>query len=268
MGGKAADLIIASVDSDPGTRTAAVRELLEGNGDDKVPYRGTACRRIIQPYLQQEIGAALISRTIDTSSTVLQVLYSKPSILLPHLENGYLEAIAAVLSSPATPRQLIRLHVTFLSHHFVKTYPTTVKVVVERCLWPFLLFTKAKQKTSAAVWDILDSGDCGDDITGFQLLRGCLVVIRDLEENFVATQDQGDSDPGLQKLAAIDVALANRIAGTSITLRTCFVFLSYFLRQIISCYPRIPPITLISYLVSLKTRTTTQGHWVTLLHAL
>jgi len=229
-------------------RTAAVRELLEGNGDDKVPYRGTTRRRIIQPYSRQEIGAALTSRTIDTSSTVLEVLYSKPSALLPHLQKGYLEAIAAVLSSPATPRQLIRLHVTFLSHHFVKTYPTAVKAVVERCLWPFLLFTKAKQKTSAAVWDILDSEDCSDDLTEFQLLRGCSVIIRDLEENFVATQDEGDSDPGLQKLAAIDIALANRIAGMSIALRTCSVFLSCFLRQITSCYRRIPPVTLISYL--------------------
>ena len=203
-----------------------MRGLLEGDGDDKVPYRATACWRIIQHYSRQEIGAALISRTIDTSSTVLEVLYSKPSALLPHLEKGYLEAIAAVLSSPATPRQLIRLHVTFLSHHFVKTYPTTVKVVVERCLWPFLLFTKAKQKTSAAVWDILDSEDCSDDLTEFQLLRGCLVTIRDLEENFIATQDEGDSDSELQKLAAIDVALANRISGMSIALRTCSVFLA------------------------------------------
>ena len=144
---------------------------------------------------------------------MLEALYSKPPSLLPHLENGYLEAIAAVLSSPATPRQLVRLHVAFLSHHFSKKYPSAIKVVVEQCLWPFLLFTKAKQKTSAAVWDILESEDCSDGLTEFQLLRGCLVIIRDLEENFVATQDERDPDPGLQKLAAIDVALVNRIAG-------------------------------------------------------
>jgi U3 small nucleolar RNA-associated protein 10 len=180
------------------------------------------------------------------------MLYSKPSALLPHLENGYLEAIAAVLSSPATPRQLIRLHVTFLSHHFAKTYPSAVKVVVERCLWPFLLFTKAKQKTTAAVWDILDSEDCSDDLAEVQLLRGCLVIVRDLEENFVATQDEGDFDSGLQKLAAIDIALAARIAGMSIVLRTRSVFLNCFLRQITSCYLRILPITLISFLAFLR----------------
>ena len=84
---------------------------------------------------------------------------------------------------------------------------------MEQCLWPFLLFTKARQKTSAAVWDILESEDCSDGLTEFQLLRGCLVVIRDLEENFVATEDEGASDPVLQKFTAIDIALANRIAG-------------------------------------------------------
>lgn len=53
--------------------------------------------------------------------------------------------------------------------------------------------------------------------------------MRDLEENFVATEDEGDSDPGLQKLAAIDVALANRIAGMSKALRTRSLFLNYLL---------------------------------------
>ena len=157
---------------------------------------------------------------------MLEALYSKPPALLPYLEEGYLEAVAAVLSSPATPRQIIRLHVTFLSHHFAKKYPSTTKVVVERCLWPFLLFTKAKQKTSAAVWDILESEDCGDGLTGSQLLRGCLVTIRDLEQNFVATKDEGASDPGVQKLIAIDVALANRVSGVFETVRACYVFLN------------------------------------------
>ena len=145
--------------------------------------------------------------------------------MLPHLEKGYLEAVAVVLSSPSTPRQLIRLHVTFLSHHFSKTYPNLIKVVVERCLWPFLVFTKAKQRTSAAVWDILESEDCSDELTEFHLLRGCLVIVRDLEQNFVATRDEGASDPALQKLAAINVALAGRIAGTFQVLRVRFVFL-------------------------------------------
>lgn len=84
---------------------------------------------------------------------------------------------------------------------------------MERCLWPFLLLTKAKQKTSSAVWDILQSGDCCDELTDFQLLRGCLAIVRELEQNFVTLQDGGASDRGLQRLAAINVALASRIAG-------------------------------------------------------
>ena len=146
---------------------------------------------------------------------MLEALYSKPSALLPRVKNGYLEATATVLSSPATPRQLIRLHVTFLLHHFVEAYPSTTNVVVERCLWPFLLFTKARQKTSSAVWDILESEDCSGEVTDFQLLRGCLVVLRGLEQNAVASHDEGASDHGLQKLAIIDIALANRVAGPS-----------------------------------------------------
>lgn len=86
-------------------------------------------------------------------------------------------------------------------------------MVVKRCIWPFLLFTKAKQKTSSAAWDILESEDCSDEIADFPLLRGCLAIVRELEQKVVASQDEGDSDPGLQKLAAIDIALASRIAG-------------------------------------------------------
>jgi U3 small nucleolar RNA-associated protein 10 len=133
--------------------------------------------------------------------------------VLPHLQKGYLDAIATVLSSPTTPRQLTRIHLTFLSHHFVKAYPSTVNVVVERCLWPFLLFTKAKQMTSSAVWDILGSEGCSDEITDFQLLRGCPALVCELERNFAASQGEGGSNPGLRKLAAIGAALASRISG-------------------------------------------------------
>lgn len=213
LGSRVADLILASMDSDPGVRAAAVKGLLEKDGDDKVLCREFVVEESLNGSHPQEISAALASRAVDTSSTVLEALYSKPSALLPHLKKGYLEATATVLSSSATPRQLIRLHVTFLLHHFVKAYPSAISVVVERCLWPFLLFTKAKQKTSYAVWDILESEDCSDEVADFQLLRGSLVVLRGLEQNAVASHDEGASDYGLQKLATIDIALANRIAG-------------------------------------------------------
>ena len=87
--------------------------------------------------------------------------------------------------------------------------------MVERCLWPFLLFTKAKQKTSSAVWDILESEDCSSKVTDSQLLCGCLAIVREREQNFLSPQDGGDSNPGLQTLAAIDLALASKIAGVS-----------------------------------------------------
>jgi hypothetical protein len=93
-------------------------------------------------------------------------------------------------------------------------YTKNINAVVERCLWPFLLFTKARQKTSSAIWDILESEDCSDKVTDSKLLRGCLATVRDQEQNFVASQDEGAPDTVLQKLAAIDIALANRIAGT------------------------------------------------------
>ena len=108
-----------------------------------------------------------------------------------------------------------------------------------------MLFTRTRQKTSTAVWDVLDSEDCSDHFTEFQLIRGCLVIIRDLEENFVASKDEGDPDPGLQQLAAIDIALANRIAGMSIIIHAFSVCLTCSIQQITSCYLRTLPITLI-----------------------
>lgn len=171
----------------------------------------------------QEVTAALISRIVDTNPTVLEALYSNPRALLPHLKKEYLEAVATVLSSPTTPRQIIRLHVAFLSHRFVKVYPGTIDAVVEQCLWPFLLFTKAKQKTTLAVWDILEAEDCSDKVTDSQLLRGCLTIVRELEQNFIASNNEA-SDVGLQRLAAIDVALAGRMAGMfgPLLLALCF----------------------------------------------
>lgn len=50
MGGKTADLIIASTDSDPSVRAVAVRGLLDRDGGDEVLYHATACRWITHRF--------------------------------------------------------------------------------------------------------------------------------------------------------------------------------------------------------------------------
>lgn len=49
-GGKTADLIVASTDSDPGVRAVAVRGLLDRDGGDEVPYHAAACRRVTHRF--------------------------------------------------------------------------------------------------------------------------------------------------------------------------------------------------------------------------
>lgn len=75
-GGKVTDLIIASVDPDPSTRTVAVRELLEGNSDDKVPHRATACRQIVHHFYDRELAPRL-----SREPSIQALLCSKRSTL-------------------------------------------------------------------------------------------------------------------------------------------------------------------------------------------
>lgn len=151
---------------------------------------------------------------VDTNVQVLTALYSNPSVLLTTLDESYLDEVIQLLSSTqASPsRQLVRAHLTFITHHFVSKFPSLVGKVVSDCLWPFLMYSKPRQKSAAAVWEILESIDCCEEISKYEILGGCVDTIRWEEGKDQPPPEGGDGDANVMKMARVDMALASKIA--------------------------------------------------------
>ncbi|KDQ54552.1 hypothetical protein JAAARDRAFT_135194 [Jaapia argillacea MUCL 33604] len=163
------DTVLASTSADANVRNIAVRDLLQ-----RLPS-------------VEAIHSALLARVFDTSIQVLETLYSVPSLLKPiFLEHAstYLKSVASVLvpSTSTTPsRHIIRLHLTFILHHFSSSSTSQAeeetnaggrREIFETILFPFLLFSKPRQKTASLVWDIIGGG-----VKGFEIISGCLDVV-------------------------------------------------------------------------------------------
>jgi len=102
----------------------------------------------------------LISRLQDPSAIVLEALYSKPSAITPIMlsdSTTYISSLCASVSSQAKhKRAILRLHLSHLaSHLWTIADPSIRDDIFHRILFPFLLFTKPRQKTAELVWDII-----------------------------------------------------------------------------------------------------------------
>jgi U3 small nucleolar RNA-associated protein 10 len=99
---------------------------------------------------------------------------------------------------------------------------------VDECLWPFLMFSKTRHKTTAAVWEILESDECSEGIAKFELLGGCLDAVRWEEGKDNVTDDRDEAKDGqssVDTMVRVNLALSNRIAGNSSYFRIFGVYL-------------------------------------------
>lgn len=165
------------------------------------------------------IRSALLARVHDTHVTVLDALYSKPDTLLPLVSNdplGYIQTLADVLhSSTSSPsRNLIRSHLRFVAGHLYPRLAThdnakeLTPAVFQQIFFPYLLYSKSRQKTASMVWDLIkENGDGDNSLSRYELLREC-----------AERAQQGDDD-SLDALAVVNATVADRIAGTLIDYR-------------------------------------------------
>jgi len=213
-------MIIASTEADPSIRAVAVRKLFdtlsnpELNSIERVSMRDFFATRKLTFGLQAETEAGLRARVVDTNTQVLAALYSNPSALLPILDESFLDQVIQLLcSAQASPsRQLVRAHLTFITHHFVSKFPSLAGKVFSDCLWPFLIYSKPRQKTAAAVWEVLESTDCCEEISKYEILGGCVDAVRWEEGKDQPLPEGGDGDANVMKMARVDIALASKIA--------------------------------------------------------
>lgn len=104
------------------------------------------------------------------------------------------------------------MHFSFLSAHFWAHSGATAEFREEafwRLFFPFLLFTKPRQKTAEVVWDAV--GKCLSSGVGLGpemslgWLKGCLEL--------VAEGGKGDEEDSMERMLKLDFAVAEKIAG-------------------------------------------------------
>ncbi|KAI0632952.1 hypothetical protein C8Q77DRAFT_1120632 [Trametes polyzona] len=220
---EAATLLVGSTNADSAIRTRSVRDLLARLSDETAPETEL-----------QSIAAALLLRVHDSDASVLQALYTtSPEATVRALlaaspsPAGYLDALKQALHGAKPSRDVIRAHLTFLFTHFLPAVAAqeedgaeaTRELMRQAALdivLPFLLYTKPRQKTAQAVWDILEKAeDAGTDPALFELLGGCVDAVRwEQQKPSAAAKDKDGEKESLNVglLTRINLAVAAKIA--------------------------------------------------------
>lgn len=161
----------------------------------------------------------------DTNQGVLEALYAEPTVLLPVLLariNDYVESLSRTLES--APRGLVKQHLSFVALY---VYPALSDRrewrdrIFYDILFPFLLFSKPRQKVAVAVWEILETAETNEGESGigrYELLGGCIETVR-WQEGSLGQDDNGRTPEVFGK---INMAVAGKIAG----MWTCVIRLS------------------------------------------
>ncbi|KAL1725845.1 hypothetical protein EV714DRAFT_255460 [Schizophyllum commune] len=190
------DMAVAAADANAATRVAAVKELLA---------------RAERDELTDSTTSALLARVADDSADVLNVLYSRPDILTPILlaqKEAYLQHLAAALYNPVKLcRHALIAHVNYItnSSSTAGSFATEVDAptldALVRMLFPHLLCTKARQRSAEAVWKAVAGSE---GLGKHPLLVECGKVWE--------TASAGDEGEGVEKMARINLKVADRMA--------------------------------------------------------
>ncbi|KAG6822315.1 hypothetical protein H0H92_014349, partial [Tricholoma furcatifolium] len=130
----------------------------------------------------------------------------QPAAILPVLSadaETYISYLATTISAPGSKpkRNLLRAHLSFLVTHFCPANASHADAVFHKIVSPFLLFSKPRQHTAEAVWDILASLKSGGD---HEWLAGCA--------SLVAEERAKDVSDAVEKMSSINVAFSSLIA--------------------------------------------------------
>lgn len=158
----------------------------------------------------------MLGRVYDTHVEVLQALYASPDLFLSTVvpatsPQQLLDIITSQLLPTPPARAVLRAHAAFLAGPFIKAHPDVTSAVQQTSLFPFLLVSKSKFRTTRSVWEAIKEG------SGFQTgwLRGCVTVWgrASLLGKEVLEIDKDDSDEGSEKLCEVNLGVADKIAG-------------------------------------------------------
>jgi U3 small nucleolar RNA-associated protein 10 len=152
---------------------------------------------------------AVLARLEDTHPSVISEIYKYSNTLLNAIPaQSLLTSIQRSVRTEDFSRASFRSHLSFLAGDFSVRHPPLMNQIFCEIIAPFLLFTKPRQKTASALWEVLADSPLGN----YELLKGCAPIMSDI---------QGKEDSSV-RMGQIDVIISGRIAGNLNCLRRCF----------------------------------------------
>lgn len=141
----------------------------------------------------------LKSRVYDNEQQILQALYDSPELLLPSVSNiSFVIEFSNFIVKQDLSRSLLRLHFKFICGAYCDANPSLVTPVLLHVVFPFLLFTKPRQKSAAAIWGILKKSVLAEH----KLLKG----------SFDTLQGELEEEKDVDRLSTFNSRLADQIA--------------------------------------------------------
>ncbi|KAG7447396.1 uncharacterized protein BT62DRAFT_967377 [Guyanagaster necrorhizus] len=190
------DAILASSSADAKIRLIAVKDLIKRHLSGSLTS-------------EQEVSlsSALVARTQDSDHRVLEALYEQPEVILPALikdSETYISQLSTLLLSTKPKRPILKAHLNFLIGHYQKVDMDTSEKTFHKVVFPLMLFSKPRQLTVEALWDILEQNVPKSGAGCFELLNGCIDL-------WTSTKVKESTD-GVDKLATFNTQVAARIA--------------------------------------------------------
>ncbi|OBZ74951.1 U3 small nucleolar RNA-associated protein 10 [Grifola frondosa] len=208
------DMIVASANADASIRVGAVRDLLKALASENVPVAD------VEP-----VKSVLRLCIHDTNSRVLHELYEvgQEQVVPILLQDGetYVISMRDILhgTNAKSSRDIVRLHLTFLDQYFFPAaYEQNAQLaarVIDQLVFPYLLFSKPKHKTTNMVWSILEAGEGNVDkmsIGRHELLGGCVDAVRWEQARHPTGTQKDSADSNVALLTKINMALASKIS--------------------------------------------------------
>ena len=116
-------------------------------------------------------------------------------------------------------RDIIRLHLAFITSTFwADADSTTREEIFHNIFFPFLLYSKSRQKRANIVWAAINQNLLADPTSLLsKWLAGCPDIV-------AKASGSGDIDP-VEMLNEINFDLAEKIAGKQVLRRFCLAFI-------------------------------------------
>ncbi|KAF8797612.1 hypothetical protein BYT27DRAFT_7204423 [Phlegmacium glaucopus] len=194
------DMILASSSADVNVRLIAVKELTKSISGEKVSSLEN----------MESIRNALLSRLQDSNILILEALYENPATITPIISSdpqAYISSLSLAIGATAKPkRNVLRLHLTYLASHFWTTADVSIReLIFHQFIFPFLLFSRPRQKTAELVWEIIGkdlSQPLGTSVTDW--LAGCAALVK--------AEETPEGDDSVEGMNRINLSISAKIA--------------------------------------------------------